>query len=53
MKRLEKDLLISQLKGQLTDWNTQWNLGKTKGIEEAIELVEAMPEDPETEEEHY
>lgn len=54
MKKSEKDQLISQLKEKITDWQTPWNQGKVQGINEAIQLVEGMPLDPEeTTEEHF
>lgn len=54
MKQSEKDQLISQLNAKITDWQTSWNQGNIQGIKEAIELVNALPVDPEeTTEEHF
>jgi len=46
MKQSEKDQLISKLGKMIsTNWFTTYNDGRTRGLKEAIEVVEAMPSD--------
>jgi len=53
MKQTEKDQLIQVLKDKMADWNTQYNLGRNKGLEEAIDSIQEQPVDPEETEEHF
>lgn len=50
MKKTEKEALLSRLEKESDgDWDTYFNMGRTDGLKKAIEIVQAMPEDPEME----